>query len=460
MKQKISKITLDQWDEQYKLLCRAGMKQPNYGGSLRRHAEDGDTRLCTLQFDNSTASLRLWNFLLTENERLHTARADGKKIVGTMKDLGTIPVMVYAMQNTIAFYPDGAWWTPCIMETNEGLFKIADSLGIDESFCPVRAMLGAFLNEEHFPIPDMLICSTGAVCDDFSAIAQRLDSLGFKINWWEIPHRRKPENDETTINLPGGFSAPLSQIEFVKTELENIRSLLEKLTGEKLTDEKLANGIAKANIVRNLLSQLRHIVFTAEVNPLPALEILIAEMLAIHFCSDIDETIAVLQELSKEAQYRTSHKEGTSSENAAKIFWVNPVADLRAMNLLEDCGGRVCGTDYLFTHALDAIPTDISPMDALAQMALADPMAGSSFERAERICRDIEKFGSEAVIISRIPGASHCVTEGTIIADTVKETLGIPTLEIEIPSLSDSLRQPIKNRIETLIEVVLQRRQK
>jgi len=209
-----------------------------------------------------------------------------------------------------------------------------------------------------------------------------------------------------------------------------------------------------------LLAQLRHIVFTAEINPLPALEMLIAEMLAIHFCSDIDETIVILQELLKEAQCRAANNEGISDKNAAKIFWVNPVSDLRAMNLLEDCGGRVCGTDYLFTHALDMIPTDISPMDALAQMALADTMAGSSFDRAERICRDIEKFGSDAIIISRIPGASHCATEGTIIAEIVKKKLGIPTLEIEIPSLSDSLRQPIKNKIETLIEIVLQRRQK
>ena len=48
-------------------------------------------------------------------------------------------------------------------------------MGIDASFCPVRAMLPAFQNGEHFPRPDVLICSTGAVCDDFSAIAQRLE---------------------------------------------------------------------------------------------------------------------------------------------------------------------------------------------------------------------------------------------------------------------------------------------
>ena len=38
--------------------------------------------------------------------------------------------------------------------------------------------------------------------------------------------------------------------------------------------------------------------------PLPALEMLIAEMLALHFCSDRGETIAVLTDLLAEAQTR------------------------------------------------------------------------------------------------------------------------------------------------------------
>ena len=95
-----------------------------------------------------------------------------------MKDLGTVPVMAYSLPGLRAFYPDGAWWTPCLMECSDGLLQQAEALGIDASFCPVRAMLAAFQNEEHFPRPDLLICSTGAVCDDFSAIAQRLERLG------------------------------------------------------------------------------------------------------------------------------------------------------------------------------------------------------------------------------------------------------------------------------------------
>ncbi len=132
------------------------------------------------------------------------------------------------------------------MELSDGLLKIADSLGIDESFCPVRAMLGAFVSGVHFPIPDMLICSVGATCDDFSAIAQRLNGLGHPIFWWEIPHRRYPEPDEVTIELPGGFSAPKCQVEFVTSELQRIKTALSEIAGEELYDEKLLAGIKKA----------------------------------------------------------------------------------------------------------------------------------------------------------------------------------------------------------------------
>lgn len=452
------KITLNEWDMRYEALHRAGMREPWYGGPLRRHVADGDLRLHGLRFDNSAASLRLWNFLLTEEERLHTARKEGKKIVGTMKDLGTVPVMVYSMPGMVAFYPDGAWWTPCIMQQSDGLLKIADSLGAGESFCPVRAMLGAFANGKHFPIPDMLVCSTGAVCDDFSAISQRLDSLGFAVRWWEIPHRRSPQANEAAIVLPGGCSAPIHQVEFVKSELEEVQGWLEGLCGKPLTDGILIEGVKKANRVRHIISRLRHMVFTAPQCPMPALEMLITEMLALHFCSDIDETVAVLSELLDEVDRRIKAGEGVSASAAARVYWVNPVADLRIMNVLEDCGGRLCGTDYLFTHALDMIPENVPPVNALAQMALADPMAGSSWDRASRICGEVRQYKAEALVVSRVPGASHCATEGDVITEMIKTELGIPTVEIEVSPVSDALVPAIQNRIEALVETVMTRR--
>ena len=259
------KISLDAWDERHATLRAAGLREPAYGGPLGRHVADGDLRLPALEYDNSLAALRLWNFLLTEEDRLAEARADGKTLVGTMKDLGTVPVMVYALPRAVAFYPDGAWWIPCVMQMSAGLLAVADSLGVDESFCPVRAMLGAFLTEAHFPIPDLLTCSVGATFDDFSAIAQRLSGLGYPILWWEMPHRRRPDPGEEAVDLPGGFRAPASQVALVRSELERIRQALESLTGQPLGDAALSAGIRAANRVRRILAELRRLAFTAEV---------------------------------------------------------------------------------------------------------------------------------------------------------------------------------------------------
>ena len=452
-------LTLDEWDARYAALLSAGMREPGYGGPLRRHViVDGDLRLGTLRFDNSPAALRLWNFLLSEEDRLHEARAAGRKIVGTMKDLGTVPVMAYSLPNVVAFYPDGAWWIPCVMQLRDGLFGIANSLGIDESFCPVRAMLGAFVTGAHFPVPDLLTCSVGATCDDFSAIAQRLAGLGYPIVWWEMPARREADFGERAVCLPGGLLVPREQVGFVKSELERVKEAVEDLAGAKLDPAALLAGIKAANEVRRRLAELRRLVFTARLCPLPALEMLIAEMLAIHFCSDRDETIAVLQELIVEVRKRIAAGQGLLSRDAVRVFWVNPVADLRVMNLLEECGGRVCGTDYMFCHALDEIPEDLPPMEALARMALADPMVGSAGERAERICRDVRLFNAEALVVSRIPGASHCATEGEIIRERVRVELGIPTLEIEVPPVCDAMLPTLRSRLDALIETARERR--
>ncbi len=446
------RITLEAWGRRYDELCAAGLCEPDYGGPLARHVDDGDLRLCKLEMDDSAAALRLWNFLLTEDDRLRRARADGARIVGTMKDLGTVPVMAYSLDDVVAFYPDGAWGIPCVMERTAGLLEIADSLGIDDSFCPVRAMLGAFVNEAHFPIPDVLTCSVGATCDDLSAIAQRLEALGHPVVWWEIPHRRRPDAGEDAVRLPGRFVAPRRQVDFVRRQLEGVAAALADLAGQSLDDERLAAGIRRANRVRRLLDELRQLAFTAAACPLPALEMLIAEMLAIHFCSDPNESIAVLEALLGEVRRRVAAGVGILPAEAVRVFWVNPVADLRVMNLLEDAGGRVCGTEYLFCHALDPIPDDLAPMEALAQMALADPMVGSPADRASRICADARRFGAEAVVISRIPGASHCAMEGAVLGAAVRQRLGIPVVEIEVPPISDAVEPALRTRLEALIE--------
>jgi hypothetical protein len=338
------------------------------------------------------------------------------------------------------------------------LLQQAEAMGIDASFCPVRAMLPAFENGEYFPEPDLLVCSTGAVCDDFSAIAQRLEHFGRSILWWEMPRRRSPDRGENSCLLPGKISAPKIQVDGVREELRRVGRGLGDLAGKTLGDEQLADGIRVANQVRRLLASLRRTVYLAAAAPLPALEMLVAEMLAIHFCSDREETIAVLGELLAEAQARVRQKQHITSAGAVRVFWVNPVADLRAMNLVEDLGGRISGTDFMFTHALDLIPEDLPPLEALARTALADPMVGPTRERAARIVRECRAGRAEAVVISRIPGASHCAREGEIIREIIRQEIGIPAIELEVPPVCDALLPTLGSRLQALVETALNRR--
>jgi benzoyl-CoA reductase/2-hydroxyglutaryl-CoA dehydratase subunit BcrC/BadD/HgdB len=258
--------------------------------------------------------------------------------------------------------------------------------------------------------------------------------------------------------LPGNLFAPQVQVDCVREELQRVGQSLGELAGQPLDDRTLADGIQKANEVRRRLQALRTTVYSAPGAPLPALEMLVTEMLAIHFCSDRAETVAVLGGLLAEAEKRVQQKQFIIGAEAVRIFWVNPVADLRAMNLLEDWGGRVCGSDYMFTHALDLIPENLPPLEALARTALADPMVGSTMERAARIVRECRDFHVEAVVVSRIPGASHCAWEGAIIREAVQKALGLPTIELEIPPVCDAMLPTLGSRVQALIETARARR--
>jgi hypothetical protein len=165
-----------------------------------------------------------------------------------------------------------------------------------------------------------------------------------------------------------------------------------------------------------------------------------------------------LDGLVAEAAERVRHGWGPSPADAVRVYWVNPVADLRAMNLLEACGGRLGGTDFMFGHALDPIPKDPDPLEALARTALADPMVGSAHERAARVVAECRAASAEAVVVARIPGASHCAYEGGVIRDAVAHALGLPTIELEVPSVGDALESTLVTRLQALVETARERR--
>lgn len=443
-------LTLAQWGPRYAQLQAAGLIEAPWGGPLQRHRDAGDTRLDRLLFDDSPAALALWNLLLTEEDRLRSAKAEGELIVGTMKDLGTVPVMVYGLPRARAFYPDGAWWLPCVQQLGGGQLAAADRLGASERLCPVRALLGSFALGSDFPEPDLLICAVGATCDDLSAVAQRLVGLGRSIHWWNLPHRRAAEPGEAVEALPGGGCAPARLVRHVERELALIDDLLAQRAGVR---PDLPAAILAANAVRRRLLRLRELNAGARA-PLPALELQVAEMLAVHYCSDRPATLAVLDGLIATCEQRLADGVDAVEATAVRVYWVNPVADLAAMNLLEQLGGRLVGSEFMFPHAIDLLDEDLPPLTALARAALADPMAGSADERARRIALEASAVGAEVVVLARIPGASHCPSESL----AMNSLPGLPVVEVEVPPLIDGVRQALATRLQAAFEIARSRR--
>ncbi len=81
-------------------------------------------------------------------------------------------------------------------------------------------------------------------------------------------------------------------------------------------------------------------------------------------------------------------------------------------------------------------------------------MVGSPAARADRVCREMRALKAEALVISRIPGASHCAMEGMIIGEIVRRQLGVPAIELEVPPLTDSMEPTLLTRLEALVETV------
>lgn len=468
MKSNLKRISISEWDDKYSSVpenfrneCRHLRELEDRGrlylAAPSHYASKGDRLLNRLKFDPSLAALRLWSFLFSEKDRLFEAKKHGWKIFAAMKDLGIVPVITYSLPKTLTFYADEMWWAPCFAE-DPRLLDVAAKLGATEELCFVRAALGAMKTLDYFPEPDLCIAGVGSCCDDFSAVMQLIEWQGLKVHWWEMPSRNIPNTGNRTGRTPYGKTRYKKEIlSFIVKELKGVAEAASDVAGEKISRTKLLWNIRRFNRIRGLLSSLREKVYSAEHTPLPGLEMFLAEFLPMHGCSDPEEAENVLECLHREVDRRLAKRLSPFSGKPARIFWATPPTDASLITILEDCGGTVCGTEYLISHSFFNIRTTGEPFKALAENHLDDPMAGACGVRVERILKEAKKFRAEGVIISGIFGASHCPFEEKRISEELRKA-DIPVLSFDVPFSPGRSSEQVKNRIESFVEIIKKRR--
>lgn len=466
----VKKISVMEWEERmaqvpedYRAACTV-LRSLVPGGvrylfSPYEYSCKGDTLLRRLKFDSSLAALRLWAFIFSEKDRLFLAKEKGWKVFAAMKDLGPVPVLAYAVPESITFYADELWWAPCFAEEPH-LLDEAAKLGAGEELCYVRAALGAMKTLDYFPRPDLCIAGVGACCDDFSAVMQLIEAEGYPTHWWEMAVRRDPSLRETEpfLRTPGGSAYQESARAFVAGQLRGVVRRLEAVSGKQVTEAMLEESRDRFNLIRGKVAELRDLVYGAQRPPLPGLEMLLAEFIAPHACSDPDEAVAVLDDLLATVRHRLEHGLSPLASDPVRIFWATPPTDAALITLLEDLGGCIAGTEYMISHDFYRLAADKPVVDAVAENCMDDPMTGSAAFRARRIVEGCRRYGAEGVIISGIFGASHCAFDEAAISEIVTKELGIPVLSFDVPYSPGRLSAQVVNRMEGFMDVLRQRR--
>jgi benzoyl-CoA reductase/2-hydroxyglutaryl-CoA dehydratase subunit BcrC/BadD/HgdB len=426
-----------------------------------RYASKGDSLLLRLKYDSSFEALRLWSFLFSEKNRLFFAKENGWKIFAAMKDLGQVPVISYAVPESLTFYADELWWAPCFAEEPH-LLDEASRLGATEELCFVRAALGAMQTLDYFPKPDLCIAGVGSCCDDFSAVMQLIEWQGQKVHWWEIPARLEPSpwirNEPFRTTPFGNTPYQESAVPFLMKEYRGIVEAIEETAGIRITDDMIRRSLIRFNEIRGLVRELRELVYGADRVPLPGLEMFLAEFIGIHACSEPEESVPVLKGLIQEARRRIDAGVSPLEGDPVRIYWVTPPTDASIVTALEDLGGCITGTEYLISHSYMRLRENVHPLEALAENYMDDPMIGSSLFRARRIVEEAKRFRAEGILISGIFGASHCPFEEKVIAEQVEKELNVPVVAFDVPYCPSRLSEQVKNRLEGLVEVVRSRR--
>jgi hypothetical protein len=454
------KISLKDWSRQFRELDDDTIRKYTYyhnndwGTYLSPPATFmvyGVRELKKLKYDNSLAALRLWGFTLNESERLFRARQSGKRVIATMGDLGTVPVIVTAFPDCVPFYPDCTWWTPFMNESTVLLDK-ASELGTPEASCFVRSTLAAFHKMAYFPKPELLFASTGASCDDYSCIMQMVEDLGYDLTWLEIPSRRANRNyrgEDVYRMTIHGFEYPERFETYLVNEYKRVWKKMAELTGTDDLDN-LRHSIRKTNEMRRLACSIKELVYNADVAPLPSLEMMVIEFGNLYGYADTDEWLDILRAIHETVKLRVAKRVGVLHRNALPIAWVTPTADPLLLNIVENLGGRVVATEYVINQALAEIEEDIDPFHGLARSFLNASLIGTTEERVRRIVEDIKAGKIAGVIITNMLGCSHCAMETRLIEERLK---AVPVLALDVPAPL-GITEQLKTRIAAFMETL------
>jgi benzoyl-CoA reductase/2-hydroxyglutaryl-CoA dehydratase subunit BcrC/BadD/HgdB len=370
-------------------------------------------------------------------KELEDLRSAGKKVVGAFC-LYAPEELAYAADATMVGLCGGAD------------FSVPDADAVlPRNLCPlIKSFYGFRLNRTcpYFQSSDLVVGET--TCDGKKKVYELLNEL-IPTYVLEIPH--KPDTKQGK--------------DFWFKELEAFKAELEKLTGNKITAEKLKASIELINNKRKALKRLSDL-RAKSPTPISGLDALL--IMQISFNDDVKRFRAKVNELCDELEERVSKGEGVAIKDAPKLMISGcPMAipNWKLHSIAENLGASVLveescvGTRY-FTDLVEPKGESVDDLLwAIVEKYSKIPCAcfTPNDARIERVIELAKQFNVEGVIYYTLQNC-HDYNVEAIKVDRAVKALGLPMLKIETDyAMGDS--EQIKTRVEAFLEIIREKRQ-
>ncbi|UWG98730.1 2-hydroxyacyl-CoA dehydratase family protein [Dehalobacter sp. DCM] len=272
-------------------------------------------------------------------------------------------------------------------------------------------------------------------------------SIGDLWNYWTdtpaflygVPHNKQPE-----------------AVDYFSLGLNKLKTKLEELTGNKITDEKISDAVVKQNQIRTLLKDI------SDLRKKPGKPVISSfDYVRLHhysFCADQDFLIDCLTEIYNDLKNKESEQ-----VDCIRLFFTGGTlahGDYRVYELLDQIGGEIvyedfagCLRPYENNVKLDGTDPLAALTDAYFTQRMDPAWNRPSNHRVYPMIDNIKAFGAQAVIWYQLLYREAYDMQAFFFDKIIEKETGVPMLKIE-SDYDASEKGNVKTRLESLIEMV------
>jgi len=397
---------------------------------------------------------------------LSTAKETGKKVVYTFVP-GNLSELILAF-DMLPVYPEINALQSGMRRKSRGYIRDAEKMGHSEDVCTyVKCDIGMMLNGnmgptgEHIPEPDLLLLSyTG--CFTF-------------MKWFENLDRLYPNAEVAMIHTPyqeDGKITPEMTEYMVKQLKENVIPKMEKVSGKKFDETKLAGILDHARQSQDLIQQI----FDSTKNVPSPID---AYFAGVYYIGPINagfrgtpEAVNYYRQLLNEVQERVDKglgpitPEGKIEEERFRLVVEGPpnwTHFRQFWKLFYDMGAVIVASSYtkvggVYDWGFRHDPK--RPLESLAEYCMNCYTNLNLPQRIELLTKNIEEYRADGYLTNSIKSCNSFSAGQLLMMRTLEERLGIPVgfIESDLVDPRYFSYSNIKNRLDSFFQMLEQRK--